>query len=275
MIKNHRNKNDYYYAGSGLWVRNFAKKTVHAIDINNLINEPDMVVMLDNETQNHSKMLQRIDTESFVHQKVVIVSDGFKFNKSQQLIEKLPGDVTIIGVNEVLRQWKNNRKMGYYVVNNPYSECMELLSEKSNIFPTLLASIRTCPEFIDKFNGLTYTYNPTVDNYYGGQKSESDYFIDDYRNPICASIILSYKFNVKKLMLLFCDNALGEHRAASEEIQNGLWLYPQQRVSHNLIDANLYWLKKLGIKIGYYSHGPEYKNATYIEEGDIANFFAG
>src|ERR1019366_5912452 len=92
-IKHHRNKNDYYYAGNGLWARNFAKKSVRPIDINNLIPESDMPIMLENETANHSTMLQRVDTESFSHQKIAIVSDGYKFNETQKLLEKLPSDV--------------------------------------------------------------------------------------------------------------------------------------------------------------------------------------
>jgi hypothetical protein len=274
LIKKHRNKNEYYYTGSGLWVRNFTKKSVHAVDINNLINEKDMVIMLENETINYSKIPQRIDTESFSHNKIIIVSDGFNFTNNQKLLEQLPNDVTIIGVNEILKNWTVKNKINYYVVNNPYPECMQLLPENLRIFPILIASTRTHTEFMNKFKNLIYSYSPTTDLYYSGQKSESDYFIDDYRNPICAAIGLSYIFEVKKLMLFCCDNVLTDQRPASEKISNDLWVYPQQRIAHELIDGNLYWLRKAGVMIGNYTHGIEYKNSEYIKENDIAKFFA-
>lgn len=273
MIKNHRNKNDYYYAGSGLWVRNFTKKLTSPIDINDLIPQADMMTMLGNENSNHSKMLQRIDTESFNHNKIVIVSDGYKFEEKHKLLEKLPNDVTIIGVSETLVKWESARKMQYYVVNNPFEDCLQLLPKQQKIFPKCIASMRTNPEFTERFNGIVYSYSPTTTINYCGQRSEADYFIDDYRNPICAAIGLSYRFNVQKLLLFCCDDVYNEYRPATEKLNNGLWIYPQQKVAHDLIDGNLYWLKKANINIGYNSDGPEYKHAEYIKEGDIIKFF--
>jgi hypothetical protein len=272
-VKKHRNKNEYYYAGNNLWVRNFTKKSVSAIDINNLIPEVDMPIMLGNETINHSKMIQHIETESITHEKIVIVSDGYKFNEKQKLLEQLPNDVIVIGVHETLNKWANNKKMNYYVVNNPYPECVQLLSGQQRVFPILVTSMRTCPEFIEKFKNLIYGYSPTTDCFYSGQKSESDYFIDDYRNPICAAIAIAYRFSVKRLMLFCCDNVFNEQRPAMEKLPNGLWIYPQQQIAHNLIDGNLYWLKLSGVKTSYHSQGPDYKNAEYIGEDKLSGFF--
>src|SRR5688572_25304735 len=120
MIKSHRNRNDYYYAGHGLWVRNFAKKNVVPMDINDLIPGQDMSIMLTNENTNQNKMLQRIDTESFQHPKIVIVSDGYKFKELHKTLESLPNDVTIIGVEETMSVWESNRRMDYFVINNPF-----------------------------------------------------------------------------------------------------------------------------------------------------------
>ena len=273
QIKRHINKNDYYYVGDNLWVRNLTKKSVQALDLNNLIHKEDVEMILANETANHFKMLQAVDTEAINHNKIIIVSDGYGFEQSQKLLKNLPGDVTIIGVNETISHWNIERKMDYYVVNNPYKECMNFIPDRMKIFPRLIASTRTYPEFIDKFGNMSYLYSPTTDYFYSGYKVESDYFVDDYRNPICAAIGLSYKFEVKKLLLFCCDNAFGENRPGAEKLPNELWMYPQQKIAHNLIDGNLYWLKNSKIKLGYYSKGLEYKHAEYIKEEDLVKFF--
>lgn len=275
MIKNHRNKNEYYYAGDGLWVRNFTKKSVIPVDINDLIPQSDMMIMLTNENNNYNKMLQHIDTESLQHKKIVIVSNGYKFQERHKLLESLPGDVTIIGVGETLGLWASTSKMQYYVVNNPYEDCLHMLPKQQRVFPRCIASMRTNTGFIERFNGIVYTYSPVNALSYSGQKAEADYFIDDYRNPICAAVGLAYRFGVQKLLLLCCDDVYKEHRPATEKLDNGLWMYPQQKIAHNLIDGSLYWLKNSNVKMGYCSEGPEYKNATYIGEGDMVSFFAG
>jgi hypothetical protein len=264
LIKKHKNRNTYYYAGNGLWVRDFTKKS-QPIDINNLITEKDMIIMMNNESTNHTKMLQNIDTEDFSHQDIVIVNNGYGFNnKKLQLDDK----ITIIGVHDILKLWNIQRRLNYYVVNDPY-ECLNYLPNHQK-WSKCIASIRTNADFIEKYKGLIYTYTPTPDANYSGLKLDNDYFIDDYRNAICAAIGLSYKFNVKKLLLLYCDEAYDKYRPGTEQV-NGLWIYPQQKIAHNLIDASLYWLRAAGIKTGYHGKGPEYKNAAYIE--DISNFF--
>ena len=89
MIKKHKNKNEYYYAGHNLWVRNFTKK-IQPVDINNLISESDMNFMLTNEAENYAHTYQRIDTEDFSHPNAVIVSDGYKWDEKQKILEGFP-----------------------------------------------------------------------------------------------------------------------------------------------------------------------------------------
>jgi hypothetical protein len=274
MIKKHRNKNEYYLAGGGLWVRNFTKKNILPIDINSLIPDHDMKLMLHNETENRFKMLQRIDTESFSHPKIAIVGDGYGFEQGQSLLERLPPDVTVIGVNETLRRWANNQKMHYYVVNDPYDTCMHLLPKNQRVWPRCIASTRTNPDFISRFNGIVYEYSPVTDKNYSGLSSEAEYFVDDYRNAACAAVGLAYKFNVNKLLLFWCCDVFDHERAGAEKLPNNAWIYPQQKTAHQLVDGNLYWLRTREIKVGHHSKGPEYKNAAYISEGDLARFFA-
>lgn len=274
MIKKHRNKNDYCLAGEGLWVRNFTKKNVKAVDINNLVPVQDMQMMLSNESDNHCKMMQRIDTESFIHRKIMIVSDGLGFEQNQHLLDDLPNDVVVIGINESMKLWKTNQHMHYYVVNDPYESCMTFVPKQQKIWPKCIASTRTYPEFLNRFNGLIYEYSPTPDGKYSGFSTEAEYNIDDYRNAVCAAVGLSFRFGVQKLLLCWCNDVFDHERAGAEKMADETWIYPQQKLAHRLVDANLYWLKQQGVKIGYHSKGPEYKHAAYIAGDYITRFFA-
>lgn len=266
IIKKHKNKNDYFLAGNGLWVRNFTKKNVKEIDINKLLSPEDMRIILENEMENYKKTYQRIDTEDFTHKNIIIINSGYQFNS--KILESFPDDIIIIGVNKVLDLWNINKKMHYYLINNPYDECLEFLPKQQRVFPRCIASTRTNPGFLEKFKGLIYSYNSTADEYYSGLRSECEYFIDDYRNAICAAIGLAYKFKVQKLLLLFADEVYETFRPGMVK-SNNYWIYEQQEVAHKLIDANFYWLKD--VKVGYYPKLLEFKNGSYIEE--IVNFF--
>ena len=257
MIKHHRNKNDYCYANNNFWVRNFTKKFVQEVDINNLVSEADAQIFIENEIKNKEKSLQNINTESFEHKKIIITS---KFDES---FNELKEDVAIIGINDVLHDWNVNKKMSYYNVNNPYENCLGFLS---NYYPKCVASTRTYYKFVEKYKNLVYEYTPV-----GGNIKSTGYSIDDYRNVVCAAIGLAYRFKVNKLFLFNCEEVFKEFRPSSEKTEDGFYIYPQQKIAHNLIDANLYWLKSIGIKIGV--SGLKYKNATYISTSNLGIFF--
>ena len=53
----------------------------------------------------------------------------------------------------------------------------------------------------------------------------------------------------------------------------GLWIYPQQKIAHSLIDANLYWLKKAKIEVSYTETEPDYEFASYISVADLKKVF--
>lgn len=119
---------------------------------------------------------------------------------------------------------------------------------------------------------MIYLYSPAKDQYYAGIIGNS-VRIDDYRNPICASISLAYKFRVQKMLLLGCDDSFSGSRSGAIQLPNQLWTYPQHLQSHDLIDANLYWLRQKEINVGYNSHGPKFENAAYISAEDVRGFF--
>lgn len=279
VIKNHKNKNRYCLSSTGLWVRDFTT-TALAEDINNLINPEDYKTILDNESENARMNLASIDAESIFAPNVVIVSDGFQFADKQNLLKILPQDkVTIIGTNRSLAKWKINRRMDWYVVNNPYSDCLALLPPH-RYHPRCVVSSRINPDFIRGYiaqRGVIYRYTPTTHKRFSGGFFLSPlWYVDDYRNPICAAIGLAHRWQVRRLLLFCCNDVFAEERPGAESVGNGLWMYPPQRISHGLVDGNLYWLtkqKNIDVRIASYGSGPEYKHAGYIDEDDLLRFF--
>lgn len=268
--------NEYLLSPAGIWVRNFTKKQSRYLDINKLTSGEDYRTILNNEVKNRYLDVPHIDTLGESHSLCVIISDGYKFQEAQQLISKLPREITILGVNGSLAKWNisHRRNMGFYIVNNPYPECMSYIPTKHRYFPRCIASTRTYPDFISEYLGYLTTYVPTPQVDYQTPTRYATYRIDDYRNPICAAISLAYRFGVQRLLLCCCDDSFEDERPAAVQLENNLWTYPQQIMSHHIIDSHLYWLSSKNIKVGNYSSGPKYTNAEYInsEEG-LFNFF--
>ena len=272
-IKKHSNNNKYLSTDSGIWVRDFCTSAKKYEDINFLIPQKDFSILLENELENKKTRYPNIDNENISMRNIVIVSDGYDFVNKQEILSELPDDVFIIGTNKSLKQWSlvGKKKMNYYVINNPYVDSMSFLPDK--YFPTCISSTRTYCEFLKEYQGTKYIYSPVSEEGYSGLNLDSSYKIDDYRNPICAAIGLAYRLNVKKLALFCCDASFEDERASAERLENGLWCYPQQKISHELIDANLYWLAAQNVKICEHTNNYKFTNATYIKQDDIIDFF--
>jgi len=276
-IKKHANGNQYLLTPQSKWVRNFAKSGVPNIDINKTIKSEDHFLLLQNEFNNSLNRYAWIDSEKYYHPNVVIVSDGFNFEENHKIIDSLPSNIVFIGVNGSLKKWQAKRNMSYYVVNNPYNECMKYLPRSNKLLPKCIASSRTNSNFLKNYNGTRFKYYPVNEQEYKGMSSkEVMWQIDDYRNSICAAVGLSYRFGAEKLLLLCCDNVFKDERAGASQLENKLWIYPQQNIVHGLIDANLYWFSNqeyYATKAGDCSSGPLYDYAAYIELDKILNFF--
>jgi hypothetical protein len=272
--------NEYYLTEDGVWIRNFILDS-KPLDINKNISIPAYNLFLKNEFQNLKRKLQFFEPKSF--KKIVIISNGFDFENKQKFLSNLNfKDVAILATNNSLSQWKlvgNNcptelkRAITYYIVNNPYPECTKFLPTKHNYYPSCVASCRTNSDFLNKYKGSVTLYHPVDNMYYSGVSNTADFSIDDYHNSICAAIGLAYKMNVQKLLLLGCDDSFKEKRSSSIQLENGLWTYPQQIFSQNIIDGNLFWLKNTGIEIANCSSGKNLLNATYIIPEHIEEFF--
>lgn len=282
-IKKKRTGNEYLLTEEGVWVRNFCKADVPAIDINALMSPDDYHCALSNEIENRKRRHAVLDTQGEIRKKIVIVSDGYDFDNKHLLLSKLPADVSVIATNKALSKWKlvgtscpekEKKAIAYYVVNNPYSEVDAFLPKENRYYPKCVASNRTNPAFLSNYRGNIFTYKPVVDQAYSGLPLEGDIMLDDYRNSICAAICMAYKFGVQKLLTFCCDDSFSQERAGSAKLENGLWSYPQHQMSHNIIDGNLYWLKTQGVDIKDHSSGPNFVNAEYITQEQIVSFFA-
>lgn len=278
------NKNEYIRAGD-MWVRNFTKDNAKPLSINSLC-EHERELLIQNEMTNSKRAdAYSIDEEKFEFPFVVLISDGYGFEMKQHILSHLPGEVAVFAVNRSLAKWELltekirpdlRRSINFYIVNNPYSECTSYLP-KNNYYPSCIASTRTNTEFVDKYYGNKFLYNPTSEKTYSGNRNEGIYgSTDDYRNPVCAAITLASKMKVRRLLLFCCDDSFENERPGAEQLENGLWQYPQHKISHQIIDASLYWLsnqKDYPVRVGSCSSGESYVNAPYIQPDKITDFF--
>lgn len=279
-IRKDENTRNHFIRAGGVWVRDFTKPNSLPVTPNALIRPADKAVLIENEHRNRTLNIANICDEKFLFSKVLIVSDGYSFAKRVDFINSLPSDVTIFAVNHVLTKWRQGgfkKAVNLYVVNNPYQEAISYIPRKTKYYPACVASLRTHPKFLKDYLGTTFVYEPVGEEGFG-QKGDSLYYVDDYRNPVCAAIGLAYRMRVQKLMLLSCDESFEEKKDGAEKLENGLYSYPQQLMAHELIDANLYWLsrqKGATSQAANYSDGPKYKHADYINTDETAlAFFA-
>ena len=274
-VKVYPDGNEFILTKSGMWIRNFTKSNVQYTDMNQTYNQNDYFTFLKNEIQNSMQKYPWVNNENYMHDKVMIVSDGFNFAQRQKFLAKIPSGVTVIGVLGALNKWSSsNKNMNYYVINNPYKECLKYLGRRGvRTFPKCVASLKTNSDFLSNYRGNIYKYLPVYEKSYSSRYTkETDFQVDDYRNPVCAAIHLAYSFNAEKIMLYCCDDSFEGQRPGAEKLENGLYQYPQHNIAHEMIDAKMFWLKNLPyqeIKLFYHSSGPRYENATYIEEEEI------
>lgn len=266
--KNHKTGNEYLLASGKYWVRNFNKKN-NPIDVNALESQEDQLMFIENEMNNMSLRIMQIENESITAKKCIIVSDGFGIEEEIRHLANIPNNVIVIGVNRILNKWSINRMMNYYLVNNPYKECMSYLS-KNDFYPPCIASTRTYHNFLKRYSkkSTVYVYSPTSSRRFAGVIFKSKR-IDDYRNPICAAVVLASFFGATQLGLFCIEELLSFNKSGSIKLKSK-YTYPQHLTSKALIDANLYWFKKRededdNIEVFHNSPEMDYINGDYIE----------
>lgn len=273
-------KNEYVMA-DGVWVRNLCLEA-EPIDINSL-NKKEISLFLENETKNlkisslHLDDLNQVELDN-----LIIFSDGYEWQERQLVLGSISNQfVKTIGVNGSLAKWKMvgekaeiKRTMTFYLVNNPYPECMSYLPRKHSYYPNLIASTKTNNNFLKQYKTEPFLYKAINDLNYSGIGNDEGYMkLDDYRNPICAALSFAWKKRAKKIVLFCCDDSFKDERPGSVKMKNGLYQYPQQIMCQNIIDKQIFWLKKEGVDIVDCSSGIDYQNAEYIDSDKILSFF--
>jgi hypothetical protein len=274
-IKIHKNKNEYFLTDDKIWIRNFAKSNVKPVDINNFYSESEIQLLLINETKNHEVETFDFTSEIKTCKKILIISDGYGFKDSSQWIDQLPSDVKIITNYGACRFWNAKRLPDYMVITNPFDDALVYLPER--IFPILIASSRTNNNFVKRYANTIIKYYPTPDEKYESPVSHSNpVHIDECRSSIAASINIAFKMNCEKLCIAYPINAYEKQRPATEKIENTeLFCYPQQKISMNVIEGNIFWYKlgKTNANICFTGIKNALKFANYIEPNMIRKFY--
>jgi hypothetical protein len=255
------------------WIRNYTNSSYY-LDINNKIPKSEYFLLMENEFWNNKNRYPWIDYENFIYDTAIIISDGYDLDNIYPFIENLSSKdkICLIGVNGILKNWKCRKSLNYYVVNNPYEECLSFLPNHNRTLPKCVASNRTNYLFLQNYNGTKYRYSPvSEENFCFNKNSENFYQLDDYRNPICASIGLAYRFKVNKIIFLCCDDVFKESKPGSTPVDDQVYCYDQQNLATEIIDSYLHWIKN-NIDIAYYCRWKKIKNADYIDIRNMDEF---
>lgn len=264
-------KKNEYIQTDGMWVRNLCLKNSPHIDINDLTSK-EKNLLLNNELINLK--FPKLDLDDFFYPYVVICSDGYDWDAKQEILSYFDYEkVKILTTNQSLARWKMvgslseiHRIINFYIVNNPYEDCIRYLPRNHTYFPNVLASTKTNPTFLSYYRGEIYFYKSASGIDYSGPPIDVSTTLDDYRNPICAAISFAWKLRSSKILLFCCDESFEDERPGAVKMDNGLYQYPQQILSQKIIDKQLFWLKMAGVEIFDFSKGIKYENAQYISD---------
>ena len=279
-IRNHNSGNQYALTeNKKIWVRNFGINHASALDINDLYSESEINLIINNEIINSYHKNATYEPEELFDKNVFIVSDGFGFDKTLELLNTVEIDNPyIILTNNALKFWNVEKYLpSLFVVNNPYKDCLANINK--NIFPRLLASTKTYPEFFKYYDyraGLYVYHSSPQINYQAPIKNDYSNYLDDYRNSICAALVNCYYGNAKNIYLMSCSEGYTEERSGSF-LANGIYQYPLQNLADQIINTNIFWYlkNKPQTNIKYFGINKSFYFAKYIDEDQFKEEFYG
>lgn len=277
-IRNHISGNQYALTeNKKIWIRNFGISHASPLDINNLYSEHELNIIITNEMVNTYHKNATYEPEDLSDKNVFIISDGYGFEKTKEIINSLNIDNHyIILTNSALKFWDaKNYLPSLYVVNNPYKESLSYINRR--LFPRLLASTKTYPEFFKYYNlnaGLYLYHSTPQTNYKSPTKSDYSNYIDDYRNPICAALVNCFYGNAKNIFLMSCSEGFNENKNGSILV-GGVYQYPQQIIADQIINNNIFWIKKNKpeTNINYFGINKSFNFAKYITEEELKEYY--
>lgn len=241
----------------------------------------DQSVFIANEIENEKLKRPLIDSEVFHFDKVVIVSDGFDFKKSHELLSQLSNNVAILCINGALAGWKlvgescpyeKRKAIDYYVINNPYEESMSFFPKNHRYFCKCICSVRTNPDFIKGYvanRGDVFFYCPSRNQRFAGLNWKSKWTITDYRNPIAAAIEIAARGGASQITLFSCDDSYETKLPGMVEIRPSYYAYPHHIHVGNVLDGISSILSKYDIQVNDYSKGISYQSINNINEKEF------
>lgn len=265
LIKNF-NKNKYILENK-IYVRDLTNENSVGLDLNHLFSDSDLNLIIENEMENFSQRIPEFELENYDN--IIILGSGYNSKEDHIFLKDLNKKTCIIGINNSLKNWNfkelSKRNMNYYFINNPYDDSLNYLPTSHNYYPKCIASIRTNPNFIKNYKGNKFFYCPTPNiNYSNISKKYFNNTIDDYRNSVCGSLSLAFKFNAKKIILCYCDDSFVDNRPGSVLLENNLYCYPQQLFVDSIINNMCHWFKTKKIEIFNYSSNKLINNSIKI-----------
>ena len=254
------------------WIRNFGKPSVSPIDINNLYDDKEIYILIDNELKNSKINMPNLLEENFSFDNVLIINDGFGFDKHADLLSDLTDDWCVICIRNAARYWQAVKFPDFLLVQNPFNTCLSQMPDRQ--FPKLIVSRRTNTRFVVGYRNVKYVYDAVCDRKYQSPYAKaSKTYIDEYRNPICAAIGCAFNFNAKNIFLAYCSDAYKETRPGSIEISENLFCYPQQVLANKIVNANLFWQKFTNINCNIFYTGVKnsFTFAKYLQHDEFKN----
>lgn len=258
-----------YCKSENYWIRNSRKPNVSPIDINNYYTTDEVKILVENEIKNSKLNIPDIEIENFNWNTVVIVSNGYGFyNNHQNIFDniKISQKKVVLAVNNSLRFWESHKIPQYFLINQ--------LNPPTNLkyLPILIASKRCNHEYIKKYRNMKYFYTNTPSYLFSSPAvKETTFFIDDYRNPICAAINCAVYFGAKRIFLSFCSEGYDSYKEGMERLNESAFIYPQQKLANDIVNKNIFWHKIYDNQIEFFYTGikKSFSFAKYLEHEDF------
>lgn len=267
-VKTTKDRNEYSLADS-IWVRNFAREDTKPLDINDLYTNDEIRICIENEVRNSKIIVPNISTENFDFKSVVIISNGYGFRENhKKLVESINNydGRQVLSVNNTIISWNATKYPNFYLTNS-FNKPSSM-----NFLPRLICSQRMDYDFLKNYRNNKFVYSPTPNYKFSSPNSiDETCFIDEYRNPICASISCSHKFRASRIFLAFCSEGYETKKEGMIDVGDGIFMYPQQILANNIINHMIFWYRysNPSVKIFYTGNKNSFSFAKYLRVDDF------
>lgn len=267
-IKTTKDRNQYSLTNN-IWVRNFTRDDTKPIDINDLYEDEEIQTCIENEIKNSKLIVPNISTENFEIDSVVIISNGFEFRENHKnIIESIDtfDNKQVFCVNKTILLWNANKYPNFYLTNS-FTKPTGM-----NFYPRLICSQRMDYNFLKSYRNNKFVYSPTPNYKFSSPNSiDETFFIDDYRNPICAALHCAYKFKAERIFLAFCSEGYSDKKEGMVDAGEGVCMYPQQKMANDIINHMIFWYRysNPNTKIFYTGLKNSFSFAKYLKVNDF------